>query len=131
MQKRNELVTFVRGNKTTNKVRVIYYTDEYLSFYNNADETIKNKIAYLKEILISEKVIKSKYAKKLVDTDFYELRILLNNQYRVIFFTIDSEDLNQSTELLFINAFVKKSTKDYQKQIRKAHKILEQWTEES
>ncbi len=131
MQKRNELVTFVRDKKTTNKVRVIYYTDEYLSFYNNVDETIKSKIAYLKEILISEKVIKSKYAKKLVDTDFYELRLLLNNQYRVIFFTIDSEDLNQATELLFINAFVKKSTKDYQKQIKKAHKILEQWTEES
>ncbi len=112
-------------------MRIIYYTDEYLDFYNNADETIKNKIAYLKEILISEKVIKSKYAKKLVDTDFYELRILLNNQYRVIFFTIDSEDLNQATELLFINAFVKKSTKDYKKQVREVLKILEKWTEEN
>ncbi len=110
-------------------MRIIYHTEEYLDFYNNADEAIKNKIAYLKEILISEKVIKSKYAKKLVDTDFYELRILLNNQYRVIFFTIDSEDLNQATELLFINAFVKKSTKDYKKQVKKALKILEQWTE--
>ncbi len=63
-------------------------------------------------------------------TDFYELRILLNNQYRVIFFTVDNEDLNQATELLFINAFIKKSTKDYNKQIKKALKLLEQWTEE-
>ncbi len=112
-------------------MRIIYYTDEYLDFYTNANETIKNKIAYLEEILISEKIIKSKYAKKLVDTDFYELRILLNNQYRIIFFTIDSEDLNQATELLFINAFLKKANKDYKKQVKKALKILEQWTEEN
>ncbi len=111
-------------------MRVIYYTDEYLNFYKNADETVKNKIEYLKDILITEKIIKSKYAKKLVDTDFYELRILLNNQYRVIFFTVDNEDLNQATELLFINAFIKKSTKDYNKQIKKALKLLEQWIEE-
>ncbi len=61
-------------------MRIIYYTHEYEDFYENADENAKIKIAYLKEILITEKIIKSKYAKKLVGTDFYELRILLNNQ---------------------------------------------------
>ncbi len=110
-------------------MRTIYYTEEYEIFYEDADDNVKEKIEYLKDILISEKIIKSKYSKKLIGTDFYELRVMLNNQYRVIFFTIDNEDLNQATEILFLNGFIKKSTKDYEKQIKKSQKILEQWAE--
>ncbi len=113
-----------------NRLRTIYYTEEYENFYKSADDNVKEKVEYLKDILISEKIIKSKYAKKLINTDFYELRVMLNNQYRVIFFTVDNEDLNQATEILFLNGFIKKSTKDYNKQIKKSQKILEQWTEE-
>ncbi len=89
------------------------------------------KITYLETIIRKEKIISSKIAKKLTNTDLYELRVVLNNQYRILFFTIDSEDLNQATELLFISGFIKKSTKDYQKEVKKALKILEQWTEEN
>ncbi len=111
-------------------MRTIYYTDEYDEFYKDSDDNVKTKIEYIKEVLITERIIKSKYAKRLVNTDFYELRILLKNQIRIIFFTIDNEDLNQANELLFINGFIKKSTKDYNKQIKKSIKILEQWIEE-
>ncbi len=112
------------------EIRIIYKTPEYQDFYNKLDDNVVRKIAYLEAVVIKERIISSKVAKKLTNTDLYELRILLKNQYRVLFFTIDSEDLNQATKLLLINGFVKKSTKEYKKQIKKAIKILEQWTED-
>ncbi len=64
-----------------------------------------------------------------MNTDFYEIRIQVNNEYRVIVFTLDHDNITQSKEILFLNGFIKKSTKDYDKQIKKAAKILEQWSE--
>ncbi len=110
--------------------RIIYKTPEYETFCNSLDDIIVKKINYLETILRRSTVVSGKVAKKLVNTDLYELRILLNNQYRVLFFTVDSEDLNQATELLFLCGFIKKSTKDYKKHVNKATKILEQWTDE-
>lgn len=46
--------------------------------------------------------------KKLTNTDFYELRVSVDNEVRVI----------------FLNGFIKKSTKDYEKEIIKAINIL-------
>lgn len=57
------------------------------------------------------------------------MRIQVNNEYRVIVFTLDHDNITQSKEILFLNGFIKKSTKDYDKQIKKAAKILEQWKE--
>ena len=79
--------------------------------------------------LKTQKVINTKIVKKLVNTDFYEIRIQVDNEYRVIVFTIDHDNINQSNEILFLNGFIKKSTKDYDKQIKKAIKILDQWKE--
>ncbi len=109
--------------------RVIYKTREYEDFCNGLDDFVINKINYLETIIRRGKMVSSKVAKKLVNTDLYELRILLNNQYRVLFFTIDSENLSEATEVLFLCGFLKKSTKDYKQQIKKANKILKQWTE--
>ncbi len=106
--------------KTT---RIIYKTDEYQFFYDNLESRVVKKINYLER---TEKIISSKIAKKLINTDLYELRVLLNDQYRILFFTLDSEDLNQFTELLFISGFIKKSTKDYKKQIKRNSKV--HWT---
>ncbi len=115
---------------TVKEKRVIYQTSEYEDFYNNADENVQNKIDYIKDIIINENIIKSHFVCKLTNTVFYELRIVLKNPNRVILFTLDHEDINQATEILFINGFIKKSTKDYKKQIKNAIKILEQWTDQ-
>ncbi len=111
-------------------LREVYLTAEYEDFYNNADDNVKKKIEYLVSAIKKEQTVNTKIAKKLVNTIFYELRIVLKNQYRVILFTIDNEDINQCSNILFINGFIKKSTKDYQKQIKKAHKIVAQWEQD-
>ncbi len=70
------------------------------------------------------KVVNIKLVKKLVDTDFYELRISVGNEYRVILFTIDHENLIEAEQVLLLNGFIKKSTKDYKREIEKAQHIL-------
>lgn len=110
-------------------MRNLQFTDEFLEFINESETNVKNKIGYLFEVIKTQTVVNSKIAKKLINSDFYEIRIQIDNEYRVIVFTIDHDNINQSKEILFLNGFMKKSTKDYDKQIKKAIKILEQWKE--
>jgi len=110
-------------------MRELQFTNEFNDFQNKTEENVRKKTAYIFEVLQTQKVINVNIAKKLINTDFYEIRIQLNNEYRIILFTIDHEDINQATQILFLNGFMKKATKDYDKQIKKAIKILEQWKE--
>ncbi|MEO8255172.1 MAG: type II toxin-antitoxin system RelE/ParE family toxin [Flavobacterium sp.] len=110
-------------------MRNLQFTDEFLEFINESEPNVKIKINYLFEVIKTQTVINTKIAKKLVNTVFYEIRIQVNNEYRIIVFTIDHDNITQSNEILFLNGFMKKSTKDYDKQIKKAIKILEQWKE--
>lgn len=110
-------------------MRTVFKTDEFTEFLESMDLATKEKIDYLTEIIITQSVINTKVAKKLVNTYFYEVRIQVKNEYRIIVFAIDHDNINQSKNILFLNGFLKKSTKDYDKQIKKAIKILEQWKE--
>ena len=105
------------------------FTDEVLEFMENAEPNVKNKIEYVLDVLITQTVINTKIAKKLMNTDLYEIRIQVNNEYRILCFTIDHENITQAKHILFLNAFLKKSTKDYDKEIKKALKILNKWTD--
>jgi hypothetical protein len=112
-------------------MRTIFKTSEFLEFLNNSETNVKDKIDYLLEIIITQPVINIKIAKKLINTDFYEVRIQVNNEYRIIVFTIDHDNISQSRNILFLNGFMKKSTKDYDKQIKTAIKILEKWQDQN
>jgi len=59
------------------------------------------------------------------------VRIQVNNKYRIIVFAIDHDNITQSRNILFLNGFMKKSTKDYDKQIKIATKILIQWLDQN
>ncbi len=112
-------------------MRTIFRTDDFLLFLENLDQQTKDKIVYLTEIISMQPVINTKVAKKLVNSDFYEVRIQVNNEYRIIVFALDHDNITQCKNILFLNGFMKKSTKDYDKQIKKAIKLLEQWTEQN
>ncbi|QKJ62186.1 type II toxin-antitoxin system RelE/ParE family toxin [Flavobacterium sp. M31R6] len=112
-------------------MRTIFKTREFLEFLNNSETNVKDKIDYLLEIIITQPVINIKIAKKLINTDFYEVRIQVNNEYRIIVFTIDHDNISQSRNIIFLNGFMKKSTKDYDKQIKTAIKILEKWQDQN
>lgn len=112
-------------------MRTIFKTFEFLEFMDNSETNVKNKIDYLLDIIATQPVINTKVAKKLINTAFYEVRIQVNNEYRIIVFAIDHDNITQSRNILFLNGFMKKSTKDYDKQIKTAIKILEQWKDQN
>ena len=112
-------------------MRKVDFTDEFLEFIEQSENNVKTKIEYILDVLINQNVINSKIAKKLTNTYLYEIRIQVNNEYRILCFTVDHENITQAKHILFLNAFLKKSTKDYDKQIKKAIKILEQWKDQN
>ncbi len=55
----------------------------------------------------------------------YEMRVSLgSNEYRSMLFAVDNDNLIEATSIILLNAFLKKSTKDYNKQIKIAERIL-------
>jgi phage-related protein len=105
-------------------MRTIIRSIEFDEFYHSLPANVQNKVQYALNIIADFKVVHTKLVKKLVDTDFYELRISVGNEYRVILFTIDHENFVEAQQILLLNGFMKKSTKDYKIEIKKAQQIL-------
>lgn len=105
-------------------MRTLMRSAEFDEFYNSLPENVQNKVKYALNIIAEVKVVNTKLVKKLVEADFYELRISVGNEYRVILFTIDQESFVEAEQILLLNGFMKKSTKDYKKELQKAQRIL-------
>lgn len=105
-------------------MRTVIRSTEFDEFYNSLPANVQNKLKYAMNVIAEIKVVNTKLIKKLVDTDFYELRISIGNEYRVILFTIDHENFIEAEQILLLNGFMKKSTRDYKKEIAKAEQIL-------
>lgn len=106
-------------------IRAVYWTEEFEQFYNSLSDKVKEKFDYVLAIVKKERVISTKFVKHLENTDLYEMRVSVGgNEYRTVMFTMDNENVMLATEITLLNAFVKKSTKDYSKQIKLAEKIL-------
>ncbi|MBO5978469.1 MAG: type II toxin-antitoxin system RelE/ParE family toxin [Bacteroidales bacterium] len=105
-------------------MRTMIRSTAFDEFFNSLPINVQNKLKYAMNIIAEVKVVSSKLVKKLVNTDFYELRISINNEYRIILFTIDHESFIESTQIILLNGFVKKSSKDYKKEIERAKQIL-------
>ena len=55
----------------------------------------------------------------------YEMKVSVgNNEYRTILFAVDKSNIIESTKIVLLNGFLKKSTKEYRKQIELAQSIL-------
>ena len=108
-------------------IRKIYWTKEFAKFYEVLPNNVRLKFEYVLSIVETERIISSKFVKHIVNTDLYEMRVSVgNNEYRTILFTMDHSNVILATEITLLNAFLKKSTKDYKKQIKLAEKILNQ-----
>ncbi|MCQ2159718.1 MAG: type II toxin-antitoxin system RelE/ParE family toxin [Bacteroidales bacterium] len=105
-------------------MRTLRRTNQFDEFYNSVGPKVQEKIDYALNLMSQIKVVSTKFVKKLEGTDFYEMRISVGNEYRVILFTIDSESFVEADEVLLLNGFMKKSTKDYKAQIQIAENIL-------
>ena len=108
--------------------RIIFRTPEFDAFYNLLPSKVKEKFEYVFNVVQSVRNVSTKFVKHLQSAkDLYEMRISVGtNEYRTILFAIDHDNVIESTRIILLNGFLKKSTKDYKKQIEIAHKIFKQ-----
>jgi hypothetical protein len=104
--------------------RTIYKSKPFDDFYVSLNGRTKKKVEYVMQIIQDEDIISSKFVKNIVSSNFYELRISTDNEYRVIIFTMDNDNFINSTKILLLNGFIKKSESDYAKQIQIADNII-------
>lgn len=106
-------------------IRHIIYSDEFEEYYASLNELLKKKYDYALQIVKSQYVVSSKIVKSLENTDFYELRISISsNEYRTILLAVDHDNFIQSKNVLLLNSFLKKDTKQYKAEIKKPKTLL-------
>ena len=109
----------------TLKLEVYFRTEEFEKFYNSLNTRVKDKFEYTFGLVQTVYALPVKYIKHLDGTNLYEMRVSVgSNEYRTVLFAIDNSNVILSTKIILLNGFLKKSTKDYDKQIAKAVRIL-------
>ena len=93
--------------------RNLILSPAFKEFEQSANPRTREKLRYAISILETVYPIPTKFVKKLAGTDFIELRV-----------SVDNDNINLATNVILLNGFVKKSTKDYDKEITKAINIL-------
>jgi hypothetical protein len=111
--------------ETLNEIRSILYSNEFDEFRRSLDERATSKLDATVSILKTVYALSTKFVKKLVGTNLYEMRVSVgHNEYRIILFAADHENVIQAKQIILLNGFLKKSTKDYDKEIKRAINIL-------
>ena len=124
------LISYICQMKATDKkdsgIRELYFSDEFTEFYEKLQDKVKAKFEHTMDIIRTEYVLNTKFVKHLENTDLYDVRVSVNfYEYRTILFAVDNDNIILSKRILLLNGFLKKSTKDYSKQIKVAKQILE------
>lgn len=115
----------ILGN--TDNIRSIYSTNEFEEFFSSLTEKTQKKFEQSFVVIKNSHILNTKLVKKLINTELYEMRVSVgHNEYRTILFAIDNRNIILSTKIILLNGLLKKSTKDYSKQILKAERILKE-----
>ncbi len=112
-------------DESEDNLRELIFTEEFFSFYQQLDTKVQTKFDYTIEVVRNVKILTTNFVKHLEDTKLYEMRVSVgSNAYRTIMFTMDHDNINLARRIILLNAFLKKSTKDYKKQVKIATDIL-------
>lgn len=106
-------------------VRQILRTPEFMEFFEALPAKVQTKFQYVMNVLASVYNVSTKFVKHLEKTDLYEMRVSVGtNEYRTVLFAIDHENFIEAKNVILLNGFLKKSNKDYRRQIEIATTIL-------
>lgn len=109
------------------EIRIVYKSPHFEAFYEALPTKVQIKFDYVMEVVTTIYDISTKFIKHLNGTDLYEMRVSVgSNEYRTILFAIDKENVIESTRIILLNGFLKKSNKVYRKQIEIAQSILKE-----
>jgi hypothetical protein len=110
------------------EIREIKFTKEFLDFITSLNLKVREKYMYVMQIMSTEYLVNEKFVKKLQNSPFYEMRVSVSsNEYRSIIFAIDADSFIQSKKVLMLNSFLKKDTKQYRTELKKAETIYNAW----
>ena len=112
-------------------MRTMIRSTEFDEFYNSLPTNAQKKLDYVLNVVSEVKVVNIQFVKQIEKTEFYELRVQVGNEYRVVVFTIDHLNFNEATQIFLLNGFMKKSKKDYKFATEKARTILKRYTDEN
>lgn len=113
------------------QIRNIIFSDEFEGYYADLDERVREKYDYALQIVRTQYLVNKKFVCALENTDFYELRISIgSNEYRTIILAVDHDSFIQSKNVLLLNSFLKKGTKQYKAEIKKAENIVKRYLED-
>lgn len=111
--------------RPSGEIRKVYKTPQFEEFYNTLPVKVQTKFKYVIDIVTTIYDVSTKFIKHLEGTNLYELRVSVSsNEYRTILFAIDNTNVIEATKIILLNGFLKKSKKDYRKQIEIAQSIL-------
>lgn len=106
-------------------IRILIRSEEFRTYYDALSPRIREKYDYVLSILSEQYVVSEKFVKKIETTYLYEVRVSLgSNEYRTLLFAIDDRNFMTSKQVILLNSFLKKESKQYKKEIQKAHAIL-------
>jgi mRNA-degrading endonuclease RelE of RelBE toxin-antitoxin system len=109
------------------KLRQIFQSKEFEVFLDTLDARIRDKYLWTIKAVEILPFIPTKYVKKLETVDLYEMRVSIGyNEYRTVLFAMDSANVITATKIYLLNSFLKKSSKDYRREIERAQKMLEE-----
>ena len=108
-------------------MREILITTECLDFIDHQEIRVSIKFFQLIEVMEEVKVVHANFVKKLINSDFYELRVKAGNEIRVIIFAIDHSNFHECSKAICLYGFIKKSTKDYNKAIKQAQRLIDNY----
>ena len=109
------------------QIREIFYSEDYESFYSMLNVRQQEKYDYVEHIIKTQRIVNSKFIKKIEGSEFYEARISVgSDEYRTIVFAINTSNFVDCSQVLFL----KKDKKQYKKEVRKAEKLIEKYLED-
>ena len=107
------------------EIRTVYKTPQFEVFYATLPVNVQTKFNYVIDIVTTIYRVSTKFVKHIDKTDLYEMRVSVGtNEYRTIIFALDKPNIIEATSIILLNGFLKKSSKDYRKQIEIAQSIL-------
>ncbi len=86
--------------------RILIKSDEFTAFREKLSKRTQKKLTQILEIVSISDVVSTKFIKKLVNADFYELRISTDNEYRIILFAMDNENFQEAKTIILLNGFI-------------------------
>lgn len=106
-------------------VRTIIATPKFDEFYYGLPVRVQNKFDFVINVMATVYNVPAKFVKHLQNTNLYEMRVTIGpNEYRTVLFAADNINFIEAKKILLLNGFLKKSNKDYKKQVEIAAKIL-------